>query len=106
MIKINRERAIKYINLAIDLNETKKMAEKIRKEALFSPIISKIAITFNLKDEKEYEQSIKEKRVKKHLEQTSELAANMGYLKSEKDIEKKNEQLNENDIKSKEIENL
>ena len=91
MIKRNKEDAIKYVNLAMELDETKRMAQRIKKEALFIPIMAKISIPFNLKEEKETKLSLKEKRVKKHLEQTSELTASLGY----KNNKKKNLELEE-----------
>ena len=95
MIKRNKETAIKFANIAMEMDETRRMSNRIKKEPLFIPIMAKISIPFNLKDEKETKLSKKEKRVKEHLEQTSELTASLGYKnnkKKSKEFEEKDSQ--------------
>ena len=46
-MKERKETAIKYANIAVDL-DTKKISQKIKKEPLFIPIMSKISIPFNI----------------------------------------------------------
>ncbi len=94
LIKGNKDLAINYANLAIDL-DSKKIAEKIKREPLFMTIMTKISIPFNLEEKSDSGKlTEKEKIVKKHLEDTQELTTNMGY-----GIEKEDEELEkENDI--------
>jgi tetratricopeptide (TPR) repeat protein len=74
--------AIKYANLAIDL-DSKKIATKIKKEPLFITILTKVSIPFNLEEKEELPSfSEKEKLAKSHLEETQELTTNMGYVKT------------------------
>lgn len=84
LIKGNKDTAIKYANMAIDM-DAKKISEKIKKEPLFMSIMTKIAIPFNMEEKEDMPSlSKKEKRAKKHLEETSELTANMGYENTRK----------------------
>ena len=83
LMRGRKETAIKYANIAIDI-DSKKISEKIKKEPLFIPIMSKISIPFNL-EEKEYEEgkkklTKKEILAKEHLESTSDITTNMGYV--------------------------
>ena len=79
LIKGDKETAIKYANMAIDM-DAKKISQKIRKEPLFMTIMTKIAIPFNMEEKEDMPSlSDKERKAKKHLEDTSELTANMGY---------------------------
>lgn len=96
LMKGQKERAIKYANIAIDI-DSKKIAEKIKKEPLFIPILAKISIPFNL-EEKEAISKLTQKEImaKEHLENTSDITMNMGYVKMPKKKEKK--QILENEI--------
>ena len=82
LIKGDKETAIKYINTAIDAN-SKKIAEKVKKDPIFIPIIAKISIPFNLEEpnleEKENKLEEKEVKAKEHLEEMSELTRNLSY---------------------------
>ena len=93
LIKGDKETAIRYANMAIDI-DAKKISEKIKKEPLFMTIMTKIAIPFNM-EEKECMPSLskKEKLAKKHLEETSELTANMGYEKTIRKEEKQRDEI-------------
>lgn len=85
IMKGNRDLAIKYANLAIDL-DSKKIANKIEKEPLFMTIRTKISIPFNLEEKEDMPSfSEKEKMAKRHLENTTDITSNMGYGKIEKD---------------------
>ena len=85
IMKGNKEIAIKYANLAIDLN-SKKIAAKIEKEPLFMTIRNKISIPFNLEEVEDLPSfSEKEKLAKEHLESTTDITTNMGYGKSIED---------------------
>ena len=100
IMKGNKDLAIKYANIAVDLN-SKKIAQKIEKEPLFMTIRNKIAIPFNL-EEKEDMPSFakKEKIAKEHLENTTDITTNMGYVGNGKnrildDIKKEQEKQRE-----------
>ncbi len=84
LMKGRKDIAIKYANIAIDIN-SKKISEKVKKEPLFIPILSKISIPFNL-EEKEDNHKLKEKEIlaKEHLENTSDITMNMGYVNLKK----------------------
>ena len=83
IMKGNKDIAIKYANLAIDLY-SKKIAMKIEKEPLFMTIRSKISIPFNLEEKEDVPSfSYKEKIAKEHLENTTDITTNMGYGKGE-----------------------
>ena len=89
IMKGNRDLAIKYANLAIDLN-SKKIANKIQQEPLFMTIRSKISIPFNLEEKDTLENfSENEKMAKEHLENTTDITTNMGYARrtNEKETE-------------------
>lgn len=75
----NRDLAIKYANLAIDI-DSKKIAYKIEKEPLFMTIRTKISIPFNLEEKQDMPSySEKERIAKRHLENTTDITSNMGY---------------------------
>lgn len=81
LIKGDKERAIQYANIAIDLSP-KKTSEKIKKDAIFIPILAKISIPFNIDEnieEKKGKLTKKEKVAKAHLEEMSEITRQIGY---------------------------
>ena len=83
-MKGNKDLAIKYANLAIDLS-SKKIAEKIEKEPLFMTIRNKIAIPFNLEEKEDMPTfSRNERKAKEHLENTTDITTNMGYVGNKK----------------------
>ena len=85
LMRGQKEIAIKYANIAIDL-DSKKISEKVKKEPLFIPIMSKISIPFNFEESKETKLTEKELMAKEHLENTSDITINMGYVNlAEKD---------------------
>ena len=101
LIKGNKDIAIKYINVAIDIS-SKKIVEKVEKEPLFMTIRSKISIPFNLEEKEDVPSFTKyEKMAKDHLENTTDITTNMGYVRTteRKEIEEKE---NENEIESEE----
>ena len=85
LIKGEKETAIKYANVAIDI-DSKKIAKKVKNEPIFIPIIAKISIPFNLdnRDVNEEEKRIKkmkekEIKAKEHLEEMINIAQNLSY---------------------------
>lgn len=103
IIKGKKDIAIKYANIAIDMN-SKKIAEKIKKEPLFISILSKISIPFNLEETEENKLSQKEIMSKEHLEDTTDITINLGKI--DLDEQKKSENKLENlELKYKEREN-
>ena len=90
LIRGDKEKAILYANTAINLSP-KRISEKIKKEAIFIPILARISIPFNLiddEDEKENEGNKteqarklteKEIKAKEHLEAMFELSRQLGY---------------------------
>ena len=91
LMKGEKETAIKYANIAIDI-ESKRISEKIKKEPLFIPIMAKISIPFNLEEKEEQGKMTKQELMaKEHLENTTDITMNMGYVnlknKKEKAIE-------------------
>lgn len=97
LIRGNKEKAIQYANIAIELNP-KKIANKIKKEAIFIPIYAKLSIPFNLEEseeeKKEEKLTKKEIKAKEQLEKMFELTRQLSYNdiklfeKDELDIEK------------------
>ena len=61
LIKGEKEIAIKYANIAVEIN-SKKISEKIKKEPLFIPIMSKISIPFNIEEKEEMVTKLTRKR--------------------------------------------
>ena len=91
LIRGQKDIAIKYANMAIDLNP-KKIAEKIKKENIFIPIYAKLYIPFNLEatEEKNTKLTKKEIEAKEQLEKMFELTRQLSYndiklLRTEKD---------------------
>lgn len=101
IMKGEKDLAIKYANIAIDL-DSKKISEKIKKETLFIPILSKISIPFNLEEKEDASKlSEKEQKAKEHLEKTENITRNMGYGNLEfkrQDVLKQETKINESDI--------
>ena len=101
IMKGNKDLAIKYANLAVDLN-SKKIARKIEREPLFMTIRNKISIPFNLEEKEDMPSFSKNERIaKEHLENTTDITTNMGYVGNkksnifQKDIEEENEKQKE-----------
>ena len=89
LIRGDKEKAIQYANIAIELNP-KKIAEKIKKENLFIPIYAKLTIPFNL-EEKESKLTKKEIEAKEQLEKMFDVTRQLSYndiklLRNEKDV--------------------
>ena len=82
LIKGEKDTAIKYINTAIDSN-SKKIVEKVKKDPIFIPIMAKISIPFNLEEAQIAKENKKlkpkERKVKEHLEEMSEITRNLSY---------------------------
>lgn len=93
MIKGEKEKAIRYANIAIEV-DAKKIVPKIKKEEVFIPILVKINIPFNLNgldDEKEKVEKLTEKELmaKEHLEEMVDKTRSLSY--SDINLLKKNE---------------
>ena len=81
LIKGEKDTAIKYVNLAIDIN-SKKIVEKVKKDSIFIPIMARISIPFNLENsDKEINNNLEEKEIKakEHLEEMAEITRNLSY---------------------------
>lgn len=108
LIKGDKDTAIKYINVAIDIN-SKKMVEKVKKDPIFIPIMARISIPFNLEnimEEKERKLQEKEIKSKEHLEKMADITRHLSYndiklLK--KNIEGKAKKVEQKENEQKEI---
>lgn len=80
LIKGDKDTAIKYVNLAIDI-DSKKIVTRVKKEPIFIPIMARISIPFNLESRNSKEDKItkKEEKVKEHLEEMSEITRHLSY---------------------------
>lgn len=81
LIEGDKETAIKYANIAIDLN-SKKIVAKVKKDPIFIPVLARISIPFNLEngiDEKERKLQEKEIKSKTHLEEMAEITRHLSY---------------------------
>lgn len=80
LVKGDKDTAIKYVNLAIDI-DSKKIVTRVKKEPVFIPIMARISIPFNLesREGKENKISPKEEKVKEHLEEMSEITRHLSY---------------------------
>ena len=105
LIKGEKDTAIKYVNLAIDIN-SKRIVEKVKKDPIFIPIMARISIPFNLENQDENEEkqnNLKEVEIKakEHLEEMAEITRNLSYndiklLK--KDSGGKNKKINDKEL--------
>ena len=91
MIKNDKEKAITFLNKALELDQ--ELVEKYREEFLFIPIKQYVTIPVkeeNEQDEKEQEENYaeKEKAVEQHLETTFDLVENLNY-NTIKDVKRK-----------------
>lgn len=81
MIKGNKDKAIQFANIAIDINSAK-VVPKIKKDPIFIPIIAKISIPFNIEEiEENHDKNFenKEIRAKEHLEDMFEITRSLSY---------------------------
>lgn len=82
IIKGEKQKAIHYANIAIEV-DAKKIVPKIKEEEVFIPIIAKINIPFNLEnlDEDENPKQLSEKDImaKEHLEEMVDKTRKLGY---------------------------
>lgn len=109
LLKNDKDTAIKYINTAIDI-DSKKIVEKVKKDPIFIPIMVKISIPFNLENREQDKVNVltkKEIKVKKHLEEMSEITRHLSYndidlLKKNKNEKIKNREIAEEKIIGKE----
>ncbi len=81
LLQGDKDTAIKYVNIAIDIN-SKKIVAKVKKDPIFIPIIAKIPMPFNLEntlEEKEQKLEEKELRAKAHLEEMADITRSLSY---------------------------
>ena len=80
IIKGDKENAIRFANIAIDIDAAK-VVPKIKKDPIFIPIIAKISIPFNIEKSENKKANLKEKeiRAKEHLEDMFEITRNLSY---------------------------
>ena len=81
LIKADKDTAIKYVNIAIDIN-SKKIVQKVKKDPIFIPIMARISIPINLEDtleDKENRLQEKEIKSKEHLEEMAEITRHLSY---------------------------
>ena len=80
LIQLDKDSAIKYANLAIEL-DAKKIVEKIQNDTIFIPIYARLSIPFNLEtsEEKKIKMNKKEIKAKEHLEEMFEITRNLSY---------------------------
>ncbi|MBR3163413.1 MAG: tetratricopeptide repeat protein [Clostridia bacterium] len=99
IIKGEKQKAIEYANIAIEV-DTKKIVPKIKNDEIFIPIIAKINIPFNLEnltdDEKEVKLTKNELIAKEHLEEMVDITRTLGY--NDIDLLKRNSRKKENDF--------
>lgn len=110
LIKGEKDTAIQYANLAIDI-DSKKIVAKVKKDPIFIPVIARISIPFNLENREETENKLqlKEIKAKEHLEKMAELTRHLSYQdikllkKNEQGKNPKIQQQEEKEIDAKEI---
>lgn len=80
MIKGDKEKAIQYANVAIDI-DTAKVSKKIKSDPIFIPILARISIPFNIEETENTKTKLepKEIKAKEHLEEMFELTRNLSY---------------------------
>ena len=79
MIKGDKDTAIKFANIAIDI-DSEKIVPKIKSDPIFIPIMTKMAIPFNLQ-KAQVKEKLEEKEIKAktHLEDMFEITRNLSY---------------------------
>ena len=80
MIKNDKEKAIQYANVAIDIDAAK-VVPKIKKDPIFIPVIARISMPFNINANEEIEHKLTEKELmaKEHLEDMFDITRNLSY---------------------------
>ena len=80
MIKGQKEKAIKFANIAVDIDSAK-VGDKIKNDPIFIPIMAKISIPFNKEEIENKDKNMKEKEIKakEHLEDMFEVTRNLSY---------------------------
>ncbi len=108
LIQLDKEAAIRYANLAIEL-DAPKIVEKIKNDSIFIPIMAKISIPFNIIENEEKQTKMKpiEKKAKEHLEEMFDITRNLSYndirllkknREKEQDLGEKNIDYNQREI--------
>ena len=92
MIKNDKDKAIQFANIAIDIDASK-VVPKIKKDPIFIPVIARISIPFNINSNEDIKHKLTEKELiaKEHLEDMFEITRNLSYadIKSLKNEERK-----------------
>ena len=80
MIKNDKDKAIQYANVAIDIDAAK-VVPKIKKDPIFIPVIARISMPFNINENEEIEHKLTEKELmaKEHLEDMFDITRNLSY---------------------------
>ena len=81
LLKGNKDTAIQYANLAIDI-DSKKIVSKVKKDPIFIPILARISMPFNLEETSEKidkKLQAKEIKSKEHLEEMAEITRHLSY---------------------------
>lgn len=111
LLKGDKDTAIKYINVAVDI-DSEKTVLRVKKDPIFIPIMAKISMPFNLesKEIKEPKLNERDKMVKQHLEEMSEITRNLGYndinllKRNSNEVKKEAEKVQGEEIKEQENE--
>ncbi len=93
IIKKDKDTAIKYANIAIDI-DSKKIVDKIKKDPIFIPIFARLSIPFNLNSPEQEESKLSNKYIKskEHLEDMVEITRKLSY--NDINLLKRNDQPN------------
>ena len=93
IIKKDKDTAIKYANIAIDI-DSKKIVDKIKKDPIFIPIFARLSIPFNLNSPEQEESKLSNKYIKskEHLEDMVEITRKLSY--NDINLLKRNDQSN------------
>ena len=93
IIKKDKDTAIKYANIAIDI-DSRKIVDKIKKDPIFIPIFARLSIPFNLNSPEQEESKLSNKYIKskEHLEDMVEITRKLSY--NDINLLKRNDQPN------------
>ena len=80
LLKYEKDTAIKYINIAVDI-DSEKIVARVKKDPIFIPIMARISMPFNLESNEIQKPKLQEKEiiVKEHLEEMSEITRHLSY---------------------------
>ena len=97
LIKGDKETAIKYVNIAIDIGN-RRIVDKVKKEPLFIPIMAKISVPFNFEEKEEKNNKLTKIEItaKEHLEEMVDITRHLSY--NDINLLKKNKIVNTQNI--------